>query len=174
MDVEPGHDVDIRIEVNGQGEIEGETLIRATPTTVFSLLTDGNQMATWLARCAVADAQPQGVFCLADPSGLRVEGNYLEVIPGRKLVFTWGGIEGLRPGQSIVAFALQADGDDTIVRLRHSHLSQPAIASHCLGWMKSGLPKLKSVAEGQRPRGTCLGDAAESREHGPYSTDVVW
>ena len=174
MDVEPGHDVDIRVEVNGQGEIEGETRVRATPAKVFALLTDGNQMKTWLARCVVAHARPQGDFCLADPSGLRVVGNYLEVIPDRKVVFTWGGIEGLGPGQSTVVFDLQANADDTIVRLRHSHLSQPAIASHCLGWRKSGLPKLKSVAEGQRPRGTSLGDAAESREYRPDSSDVVW
>jgi hypothetical protein len=50
------------------------------------------------------------------------------------------------------AFALHADGDDTVVRLRHSGISTPAIAAHYLGWMKSGLPKLKRVAEGEPSR----------------------
>jgi len=167
-------DLDIRIEVNDRGEIVGETRIRATVATVFALLTQTHQIKTWLAQYAETDARPGGVFCLADPSGLRVEGTYLEVVADQKVVLTWGGIEGLRPGQSTVAFALHADGSDTMVRLRHSGLSTPAIAAHYLGWMKSGLPKLKRVAEGKPPQGTCLADAADTRERHPYSTDVIW
>jgi uncharacterized protein YndB with AHSA1/START domain len=166
-------DLDIRIEVNNRGEIVGETRIQATVAIVFALLTDAHQIMTWLAQYAETDARAGGVFCLADPSGLRVEGTYLEVIAYQKVVVTWGGIEGLRPGQSTVAFALHADGNDTVVRLRHSGLSTPAIGAHCLGWMKSGLPRLKRVAEGKSPQGTYLADAADSRECFSYSTDVV-
>jgi uncharacterized protein YndB with AHSA1/START domain len=167
-------DPDICTEVNECSEIVGEARIRATMATVFALLAEARGVMTWLAHYAKTDARAGGVFCLADPSGLRVEGTYLEVIAYQKVVLTWGGIEGLRPGQSTVAFALHADGDDTMVRLRHSGISTPAIAAHCLGWMKSGLPKLKRVAEGEPPQGTCLADAADARERRPYSTDVVW
>jgi uncharacterized protein YndB with AHSA1/START domain len=140
---------------------------------VFALLTETHQIRTWLAQYAEIDARAGGVFCLADPSGLRVEGTYLEVVAYQKVLFTWGGIEGLRPGQSTIAFALHAEGNDTVVRLRHFGLSTPAVAAHYLGWMKSGLPKLKRVAEGGVPRGTCLGDAAETREQHPYSAGAV-
>jgi uncharacterized protein YndB with AHSA1/START domain len=168
-----GPDLDIRIEVNDRGEIVGETRIRATVATVFALLTDAHRIMTWFAHYAQTDARAGGVFCLADPSGLRVEGTYLEVVADQKVVLTWGGIEGLKPGQSTVVFALHADGNDTVVRLRHFGLSTPAVAAHYLGWMKSGLPKLKGVAEGGVPRGTCLGDAAETREQHPYSAGAV-
>jgi uncharacterized protein YndB with AHSA1/START domain len=172
--IAPRSNLDIRIEVNDRGEIVGETRIRATLDTMFALLTEAQQIMTWLAHYAQTDARAGGVFCLADPSGLRVEGTYLEVIADQKVVLTWGGIEGLRPGESTVAFALDADGSDTVVRLRHFGLSTPAIAAHYLGWMKSGLPKLKRVAEGKSPQGTWLADVADTRERRPYSTDVVW
>ena len=167
-------DFDIRIEVNDRSEIAGEIRIRATPAIIFALLTEAREVMTWLAHYAEADARSGGMFCLADPSGLRVEGTYLEVIADQKVVVTWGGIEGLRPGQSTVAFALHADGNDTVVRLRHSGLSSPAVAAHYLGWMKSGLPKLRRVAEGNPPRGTYLADAADARERGPYPPDFGW
>jgi uncharacterized protein YndB with AHSA1/START domain len=162
-----GSDLDIRIEVNECGEIEGEIRIRATLPTVFKLLTEARQVRTWLAHDAETDARAGGVFCLADPSGLRVEGTYLEVIAYRKVVLSWGGIEGLRPGQSTVTFILHADGNDTVVRLRHSELSTPAIAAHYFGWMKSGLPELRGVAEGKPSHNTLLADAADRRERGP-------
>jgi uncharacterized protein YndB with AHSA1/START domain len=97
--------------------------------TVFVLLTQAHQIKTWFAHYAEADAPAGGVFCLADPGGLRVEGTYLEIISDRKVMMTWCGIEGLRSGQSMVAFALNADGNDTVVRLRHSGLSTPAVAA---------------------------------------------
>jgi uncharacterized protein YndB with AHSA1/START domain len=172
--VAAGSDLDIRIEVNDRSEIVGETRIRATLETVFALLTETHQIMTWLAHYAETDARAGGVFCLADPSGLRVEGTYLEVIGYQKVVLTWGGIEGLRPGQSTVAFALHADCNDTVVRLRHSGLSTSAVAAHYIGWMQSGLPKLKRVAEGKPPQGTYLADAADARERGPYLTHVFW
>jgi uncharacterized protein YndB with AHSA1/START domain len=169
-DVTSDAGLDICIEVNEQSEIVGEIRIRATSAKVFTLLTKAREIMTWLAHYAEADARAGGVFCLADPDGLRVEGTYLEVIADQKVVLTWGGFEGLRPGQSTVVFALHADGNDTVVRLRHSGLPAPAIAAHYRGWMQSGLPKLQRVAEDSPPQGTYLGDAADARERGPYPT----
>ncbi len=62
---------------------------------VFALLTDAQQMMSWLAQDVNADPRPGGVFRLADFGGLWVEGVYLEVIADRLVVFSWGGIEGL-------------------------------------------------------------------------------
>ena len=148
--------------------------IIAAPAMVFAFLTDEKQMMTWLAQSVKADPRSGGIFCLADLNGLWIEGTYLEVVRDRRVLLTWGGIEGLRPGQSTVEFDLRADGNRTLVRLRHFGLSDAAAEAHCLGWKISGLPKLKAVAEGGVPRGTCLGDAADAREQHPYSVGVVW
>jgi uncharacterized protein YndB with AHSA1/START domain len=103
--------VEIRLRADHRREIRGEVRIIAAPAAVFALLTDAQHMMNWLARSVTADARPGGLLCLADLSGLRVEGTYLEVVRDRKVVFTWGGIGGLRPGQSTVEFVLHADGN---------------------------------------------------------------
>src|SRR5215467_10786310 len=120
-------------------------------------------MRVWLAEIVEADARPGGVFRISGPPGVAIEGRYLEVVPNRKVVFTWGGVEGLQPGQTTVEFLLEPDGDGTLVRLRHSGLPGPAIESHRHGWIHSGLAKLKDVAEGRRPTRLCLSDLAGQR-----------
>jgi uncharacterized protein YndB with AHSA1/START domain len=172
--VEQDPAVKIRLGADRRPKICGEIRIVAAPATLFALLTDAQQMMNWLAQSVKADARPGGIFCLADLNGLWIEGTYVEIVRDRKVVLTWGGIEGLRPGQSTVEFALHADGNSTLLRLRHFGLSDAAVDAHRLGWKNSGLPKLKAVAEGGAPRGTCLGDAADSREQHPYSAAVVW
>jgi uncharacterized protein YndB with AHSA1/START domain len=167
-------DAEINVEADNGGEILGKVQILAAPPTVFALLTVEQQMMRWLAWSVKADARQGGIFRLADLNGLWVEGAYLEVAPHQKVVLTWGGIEGLRSGQSTVEFNLHADGAGTVLRLRHFALPDATVRGHCLGWKKSGLPKLKAVAEGGEPRGTCLGDAADSRELSPHSAGVVW
>ena len=147
-------------------EVGLEIRIDASPETVFALLTDPLQMKTWFAELVEAEARPGGVFRLSGPAGVSIEGTYLEVIPNRKVVFTWGGVEGLKPGQSTVEFLLERDDDGTLVRLRHYRLPQGAIESHRRGWIESGLVKLKDAAEGQKPAGLCLSDLARARGGG--------
>jgi len=145
-----------------------EIPISATPATVFALLTDAKLMSYWLAQDVIASPQPSGVFRLWDCKGCWIEGAYVAVIPNRLVAFSWGGIEGLRIGQSIVTFTLEFDGHATVVGLRHSHLPDSAVNMHRLGWMRFGLPRLKAVAEGESPRGTYLGAISEHREDTPY------
>jgi uncharacterized protein YndB with AHSA1/START domain len=140
-----------------------EIRIDAALDTVFALLTDPTHMKTWLAELVEADARPGGVFRISGPVGVSIEGIYLEVVPNRKVVFTWGGVEGLKPGQSTVEFLLELDGEGTLLRLRHYGLPGPAIESHRRGWIYSGLVKLKDAAEGRRPARLCLSDLAEQR-----------
>lgn len=144
-------------------EVVLEIRIDAAPETVFALLTDRTHMKTWLAELVEADPHPGGVFRISGPAGVSIEGTYLELVPNRKVVFTWGGVEGLRPGQSTVEFLLEPDGKGTLVRLRHYGLPGPAIESHRRGWVYSGLAKLKDAAEGRMPTRRCLSDLAEQR-----------
>ena len=68
-------------------------------------------------------------------------------------MFTWGGVEGLEPGQSTVEFVLEPDGGGTLVQLRHYGLPRPAVEPHRRGWVYFGLVKLRMPPRGgRRPR----------------------
>ena len=144
-------DQDVRLEI----------WIDAPPETVFALLTDPTHMKSWFAEVVEADPRPGGLFRISGPADVSIEGTYLEIIPNRKVVFTWGGVEGLKPGQSTVEFVLELDRKGTLVRLRHYGLPRPAVDSHRRGWVYSGLVKLKDAAEGRMPTRLCLSDLAE-------------
>lgn len=144
-------------------EVRLEIRINASPKMVFTLLTDPAHMRIWLAEFVDADARPGGVFRISGPVGVSIEGTYLEVLPDRKVVFTWGGVEGVKPGQSTVEFLLEQDGNGTLVRLRHYRLPQGATESHRRGWMESGLVKLKDAAEGRKPASLCLSELSRAR-----------
>jgi uncharacterized protein YndB with AHSA1/START domain len=144
-------------------EVKLEIRIDASPETVFALLTEPARMKTWLAELVDADPRAGGVFHISGPAGVAIEGTYLEIVPNRKVVFTWGGVVGLKPGQSTVEFLLEPAGRGTLVRLRHYGLPRPAIEPHRLGWLHSGLIKLKDSAEGRTPTGLCLSDIAGER-----------
>jgi len=145
------------------GEVRLEIRISAAPATVFALLTEPARMQAWLAPVVEADSRPGGVFRIAEPSGIAIAGSYVEIIPNRKVVFTWGGVEGLAPGQSTVEFLLEPEGGGTLLRLRHYRLPPPAVEPHHRGWVNSGLVKLRDTAEGRRPTSLCLSDIARER-----------
>jgi len=146
-----------------RGAVRLEIRIDAAPETVFALLTDPARMKIWFAELVDADARPGGVFRISGPVGVSIEGTYLEVVKNRKVVFTWGGVEGLTPGQTTVEFLLEPDGKGTLLRLHHYGLPGPAVESHRVGWVQSGLAKLKDAAEGRRPARLCLSDLAAQR-----------
>ena len=59
------------------------------------------------AEIVDADPVPGGVFRLAERGGMQIEGRFVEVVPYSKVVYTWGGIVGVAPGQSTVEFLLE-------------------------------------------------------------------
>jgi uncharacterized protein YndB with AHSA1/START domain len=159
----------IQLATNSGREIRHEVKINAAPTTLWALLTDARLMMRWLAWDVKADPRPEGIFRITDFSGRWIEGIFLDVDPPQTVAFTWGGIEGLKPGQSTVVVKLHPDNNGTLVRIRHFRLSQAAVEMHGLWWKKWGLPKLKAVAEGGEPGITCLSEMAEWYEQHAYS-----
>jgi uncharacterized protein YndB with AHSA1/START domain len=145
-----------------EGIIELERRIDARPETVFSFFTDPERFIRWQGVDAELDARPGGVFRLTVTGRSRVvaSGEYLEVDPPRRVVFTWGwkqidglpeGMAGLEPGTSTVEVVLSPEGDGTILRLRHSGLPTEANkAVHGQGW-DSTLDRLVIVAAGDDP-----------------------
>src|SRR5260370_7960262 len=96
--------------------------IDAAPETVFALLTDPTHMRTWFAELVEADPRPGGVFRISGPAGVSIEGSYLEVVANCKVVFTWGGVEGLKPGETTVEFLLPPARARTFFRTGPSRL----------------------------------------------------
>jgi uncharacterized protein YndB with AHSA1/START domain len=140
-----------------------EIQIDASPETVFAFLTEPARMKTWLAELVDADCRPGGIFRVTGPRGASIEGTYLEIVPNRKVVFTWGGLEGLAPGASTVEFRVEPHGADTLLRLRHYGLPKSRIEPHRDSWAMFGLPKLKDAAEGRPPATRCVSDAIQAR-----------
>jgi uncharacterized protein YndB with AHSA1/START domain len=138
-----GTDVDV---------IERVIDIAASPETVFTLLTDPIEYVKWKGRLADLDARPGGRFHI-DFKDAAVSGAYVEVIPNRRVVFTWGweGPEAtLKPGGSTVEIDLEPRGSGTRLRLVHRGLAMAELASHTEGW-DYFLPRLTAVAEGREP-----------------------
>ena len=151
------------------GEVRLEIRIEASPKTVFAYLTDPEQLKNWIADLVVAEARAGGRFRASGSLGT-IEGEYVEVVPDTKVVFTWGGVEGLAPGQSTVEFTLEADGSATIVRLRHYGLPRPTVEEHHRVWLNVGLVKIKDAAEGRKPTATCMSDAGAHPSHATGET----
>ena len=101
-------------------EVRHEIYIEASPETVFALLTDATAMKKWQAEIIEADPVPGGIFRLAEPGGMQIEGHYVEVVPYSRVVYTWGGVAGVAPGQSTVEFLLDQYGNGTMVRRHYS------------------------------------------------------
>ena len=134
--------------------VEREVRIAARPETVFQFFVDPLKMIQWKGKEATRDARPGGVFRV-DVTGHDVaKGEYLEIVPFSRVVFTWGWeAEGnpVPPGSTTVEVSLIPDGTGTIVRLRHSGLSSEAAAPHTEGW-EHYLPRLAIAAEGRATR----------------------
>jgi uncharacterized protein YndB with AHSA1/START domain len=82
-------------------------------------------------------------------------GEYVELDPPRRVVFTWGWeSEGeghaVPPGSSRVEVSLEPDGEGTLVRLRHVDLPEEALEIHGQGW-DLYLGRLAKVAAGEDP-----------------------
>jgi uncharacterized protein YndB with AHSA1/START domain len=126
--------------------------IDASPETVFTLLTDPHEYVRWKGKVAELDARAGGRFRVSFPDSA-VRGEYVEVIPNRRVVFTWGW-EGphaaLGPGGSTVQIDLEPRGNGTRLRLQHRGLPATELASHTAGW-DYFLPRLTAVAEGREP-----------------------
>jgi len=134
--------------------LEHEVRIAARPETVFAFFTDPARMILWKGIEATLDPRPGGIYRVSINGRDVARGEYLEVVPNSRVVFTWGweGAESpLPPGSSTVEVSLVPDGDGTLVRLRHTGLPAEIRDVHAAGW-EHYLERLTGAAEG-RPMG---------------------
>jgi uncharacterized protein YndB with AHSA1/START domain len=118
-------------------ELVREILIDATPETIFPLLTTTEGHLRWEGTEAEIDPRPGGIYRVLVAGEYLGIGEYVEVVPNERVVFTFGwDMPGnpIRPGSTQVEITLIPDGTKTLVRLTHSGLPDDAIGDHTQGW----------------------------------------
>src|SRR3989475_12255629 len=125
--------------VEERSAIRREVRVGARPETIFALLTDPAKYVQWKGAVATLDPRPGGVYRVQFNSRDIARGTYVEVVPFRRVVFTWGwegGNEGaspVPPGSSTVEITLTPDGDGTMGRLGQRDLPEEAPEKHMHG-----------------------------------------
>ena len=128
--------------------------IAAQPETVFPYFTDPARYVQWMGTEATLEAVPGGRYRVRMRDGVEAAGEFLEVEPPRRLVFTWGWTGGHagRPRQHPGRRHLRGGGrrhprrpaPPRPARRRHSG------AQHRMGW-DLYLGRLGLVVLGQDP-----------------------
>jgi uncharacterized protein YndB with AHSA1/START domain len=149
--------------------VEREIRIAARPETVFEFFTDPEKMVLWKGREADLDPEPGGIYRVEMGDRIVARGEYVEVDPPRRVVFTWGwegqesGEHAVPPGSSRVEITLDPDADGTLVRLRHLDLPEETREIHGQGW-DLYLGRLAVAATGGDPGADPAGVAQTDKE----------
>lgn len=135
--------------------VEREIAIAASPETIWELLVDAHQATRWMGRAASFDLRPGGGYRVEVIPGHTARGEFVEIEPPRRLVYTWGwepaSGDSVPSGSTTVEFELIPTGDGTVLRFSHRELpSADAAASHAHGW-DHYLERLALVAAGADP-----------------------
>jgi uncharacterized protein YndB with AHSA1/START domain len=132
-------------------EFSSSIHIEAPPEVVFAHLVTAERMVLWMGQSAELEAKPGGVFSV-DVNGFLFRGEYLEVEPPHRVVWSWGieGAEDLPPGSSRVEFTLDPTATGTMLNLVHSGLPDSRATTHGAGW-GNYLARLQAVAGGRDP-----------------------
>ena len=111
--------------------------IAAEPETVFPFFTDPLRYAQWRGNSATLDPVPGGVYRVQMRDGVEATGEFVEIDPPRRIVFTWGWTSrfAVAPGSTRVVVTLEDENGGTRVTLRHYDLpDDEQRAQHRKGW----------------------------------------
>ena len=117
--------------------VEREIQIAAPPATVFQFFVDPERLARWIGRALTVDVRPGGEIRMLIAGEHISSGQFVEIDPPRRLVYTMGWDEPnhpIPPGSTRVEIDLAPDGDGTLLRFRHTGLPADAVADHRGGW----------------------------------------
>jgi uncharacterized protein YndB with AHSA1/START domain len=131
-----------------------ELTIAAPAHVVYELLTDPGQFVRWMAEEASLDPRPGGTVRWTHANGDTCSGEYVELVPGRRVVFSYGWERAeveIPPGSTTVEIDLTpTDGGGTVLRLVHRGLGDRAADAHHGGWSHY-LDRLCRLAVGRAP-----------------------
>lgn len=130
--------------------LERETT--ASPDAVYHYLVNSAAWTTWQGAQAELVPEPGGIFQMTMADGRTARGQYMELRPAERVVFTWGWVDmpGLPPGSTTVTVDLIPKDGGTLIRLTHDGLSPEESALHRSGWSHY-LPRLATAATGADP-----------------------
>jgi uncharacterized protein YndB with AHSA1/START domain len=112
-------------------------VIGAPADVVWEHLTTAEGLVRWIGPEAVADPVPGGILSWTHANGATVVGRFVEVVPHRRIVFTYGwedGRLGVGPASTTVEVNLEERDGVTTLRLVHHGLPPDAVADHDRGW----------------------------------------
>jgi uncharacterized protein YndB with AHSA1/START domain len=114
-----------------------EVTIAAPAEVVWAHLTTAEGLVRWIGPAATADPRPGGVLRWTHQNGASVVGRFVELVPHRRLVFTYGwedGRLGVPPESTTVEIDLVEQDGTTTVRLVHHGLPPETVPNHQQGW----------------------------------------
>ena len=118
-------------------ELTREVVMDASPSTIFPFLIDPAQHVQWMGTEAELIPKAGGTYRVLVQGKHPGVGEFVEVVPDRKVVFTFGWDEPDHPipaGSTEVEITLIPDGNKTRVRLVHRGLPEDAVSDHTQGW----------------------------------------
>jgi uncharacterized protein YndB with AHSA1/START domain len=127
--------------------------VAARPETLFKFFSDGRRWLLWQGVEAEIELKRGGAFRVNVTGDGFVSGQFIEIIPNRKVVFTWGWERPdspVPPGASIVEIELIDVADGTLLRLTHKGLPESEREIHRVGW-ENYTVRLAAVGEGRDP-----------------------
>lgn len=133
-------------------EIVLEQRIAAPPSTVYRYLTESDKWKLWQGVNAHLDPRVGGAFSMSMADGMNARGQFVELVPGERVVFTWGWVDrpGIPPGSTTVEITLDPDGEGTLLTLTHRSVPDDEVPLQRMGWGHY-LPRLALAASGQEP-----------------------
>ena len=127
--------------------------VNAPADLLYELLTDAEHLVRWMAATAQIDARVGGTIRWTHANGDTCSGEFLELVPARRIVFTYGWERadvGVPPGSTTVEITLEPRGTGTQLHLVHRGLAGPMADAHAGGW-SNYLGRLAAVAEHHDP-----------------------
>jgi uncharacterized protein YndB with AHSA1/START domain len=121
--------------------------LKAPPAKIFAAWTDPAKLALWFKSDAETevlstdvDARPGGRYAITirrgDGEHKQISGVFREVVPNKKLSFSWAGACDGKPGpESLVTVLIEPDGAGSLLTLIHEQfVDEETRDRHNQGW----------------------------------------